>query len=94
MMVVINIIVINVVLNWVFLFCLDSSGLFSWLIAFLAQLNPLFGPEVKNDLAAHMRRAWQGYNETDNKAYPCELVTINLTATMDTVLLSIGYPNW
>jgi hypothetical protein len=42
------------------------------LIAFLAQLNPLFGPEVKNALAAHMRKAWLGFNTTSNKLYPCK----------------------
>lgn len=42
-----------------------------WLIAFLAQLNPLFGPEVKNALAAHMRRVWSNFNSTANEIYPC-----------------------
>jgi len=45
---------------------------FSWLIAFLAQLNPLFGPEVPNDIAGHMRKVWDGFTEEDNYDKPCK----------------------
>ncbi|CAI8033173.1 V-type proton ATPase subunit e 1 [Geodia barretti] len=43
-----------------------------WLIAFLAQLNPLIGPEVPNAVAAHMRRAWLGWKQakTYDTCYP------------------------
>ena len=29
-----------------------------WLLAFLTQLNPLVGPQMSNELAAHIRRVW------------------------------------
>lgn len=54
--------------------CVSLTGSYSWLIAFLAQLNPLFGPEVKNALAAHMRRAWLGFEASDNSKYPCKTI--------------------
>lgn len=63
----------------VMLFRLDM--MFSWLIAFLAQLNPLIGPIVKNALAAHMRRAWSGLTDADNLKYPCETLPELLTCT-------------
>ena len=42
-----------------------------WLIAFLAQLNPLFGPEVSNAVAGHMRRVWLGWSANITQRYPC-----------------------
>ncbi len=57
---------------------LINAPLSSWLIAFLAQLNPLFGPDVSNALAAHMRRAWSGFNDADNDQYPCKLNRMTL----------------
>ena len=44
----------------------------SWLIAFLAQINPLIGPTVKNTIAGHMRKAWSS-NPVDY-THPCELI--------------------
>ena len=37
----------------------------SWLIAFLAQLNPLVGPNIPNAIAGHIRRAWLGWSMDD-----------------------------
>ena len=44
----------------------------SYLIAFLAQLNPLFGPIIKNGIVGHMRKVWSGIPTADFK-YPCKL---------------------
>lgn len=50
---------------------LDISA--SWLIAFLAQLNPLFGPEVSNEVAGHMRKVWLKWPAPNaTQRYPCE----------------------
>lgn len=66
---------------------------FSWLIAFLAQVNPLFGPEVKNALAAHMRKVWSGFNETSNALYPCKPSLLH-ARLVSRIYLCIGFPNW
>ncbi|XP_064382943.1 V-type proton ATPase subunit e 2-like [Halichondria panicea] len=42
-----------------------------WLLAFLTQLNPLMGPNVETNVAAHIRRAWGGLGDEDNSEYPC-----------------------
>ena len=39
----------------------------SWLLAFLAQLNPLTGPQLEEGVAYHIREVWSasksGYNQ-------------------------------
>ena len=46
----------------------------SYLIAFLAQLSPLFGPIIPNAIVGHMRKVWSGLNEGMNTKYPCKCV--------------------
>ena len=45
----------------------------SWLIAFLSQLNPLFGPELDVPVAGHVRKEWNGFGDTENSKFPCML---------------------
>ncbi|XP_003383910.1 PREDICTED: V-type proton ATPase subunit e 2-like [Amphimedon queenslandica] len=40
-----------------------------WLLAFLAQLNPLTGPQLEEDLAHHIRQVW-GASKSDS--YECQ----------------------
>lgn len=44
----------------------------SYLIAYLAQLNPLIGPVVKTGIAGHMRKVWSGQSEAMNEHNPCK----------------------
>ena len=51
-------------------YVLDSFFFISYIIAFLAQLNPLFGPTIKNGIAGHMRMVWSGI--IDDSKSPCK----------------------
>lgn len=44
----------------------------SWLLAFLTQLNPLMGPYIPTDVAAHIRRAWENQGDKENQLYKCK----------------------
>lgn len=35
-----------------------SLTFFSWLLAFMAQLNPLTGPQLEDGVAKHIRNVW------------------------------------
>lgn len=52
----------------------------SWLIAFLAQLNPLVAPQVDVGIAGHMRKVWA------NSIIPPELDNTTLYSRCEPIL--------
>ena len=69
----------------------------SYLIAYLAQLNPLFGPIIKNGIVGHMRQVWTPYGADSNAEHVCKLkVYIHVLNVLHDFFAShlAGYPSW
>lgn len=66
-------------------------------MAFLTQFNPLVGPQIEFDIAAHMRRVWPVSAPPEYAPEECEWHFVACTGQRNLALISTfftGFPSY